>query len=168
MVHDTLADALAEQPFEDSGVPGADDDQIGVSVIRELRDRVGWLAYRRHVLGLDASGLEEFSRVLELFPVLVRRIDRIDRSRTPCGSDEDRCDARDDELRAEGLGEVGGALESAAGGLCVVEPDDDGLELHPVSLPPFVQNITCRAARRPQAASGRLRPPETPRGGTPA
>ena len=44
MVRDPLADALAEQPFEDSGVPGADDDQIGVPVIRELRDRVGRLA----------------------------------------------------------------------------------------------------------------------------
>ena len=56
--------------------------------------------------------------------------------------------------------------ERAAGGLCVVEPDDDGLELHPVTLPRFVQNITCRAARRPRAASGRLRRPGTPRAGT--
>ena len=44
MVRDPLADALAEQPFEDPGVVRADDDQVGVPVIRELRDRVGRLA----------------------------------------------------------------------------------------------------------------------------
>ena len=165
MVRDPLADALAEQPFEDSGLPRADDDQVGVQVIRELRDRVGRLAYRRHILGLDVAGLEELSRVLELFPVLLRRIDRIERSRIPCDSDEDRCDARDDELRAEGLGEVRGALESAAGGLRVVEPDDDGVELHPGHLPLQVEKITCRAARRRRAVSGRLPPPGTPPGG---
>jgi hypothetical protein len=109
MVRDAFAHALAEEPFEDSGLMRADDDQVGVPLVCELHDRLGRLACGGYVVRLDPAAFEEGSRVLELFAMLLRCVGRIERSCRSCNSDEDRCDARDNELRIEGLGEVGGA-----------------------------------------------------------
>src|SRR5438445_12496130 len=90
-MRDAPADALAEQALENVRLPGTDDDQVGVPLLRHLDDGLGRLADGGYELRLEVAPGEGLRRELELRAALLGCGGGI---RRPHGAGDPRQDAR--------------------------------------------------------------------------
>ena len=63
--HDVLGDCSLDEPLEEALAAHADDDQVDVTLLGELDDRLRGLAARRAELGLEPALAEDRARLLE-------------------------------------------------------------------------------------------------------
>jgi hypothetical protein len=145
-VRNRPADAVAQDALGQRGLARPDDDEVGVALLGELQDRVLRLAEARHVFGVDAAPLQPLGRAAQLGGVVLRRVGGIDRAGAAGACGRHRRHARDDEPAAEGLGELGGAIERALRGGGVVVAHDDGLHGR--------SSVRLASAAPPQAVCG--------------
>jgi hypothetical protein len=71
-VGDRPADVTVQQPIDEPGLVRADDDEVHVVLLGEVDDRVRRVAMREDALGLEASGGQQFARMLKFLGVALR------------------------------------------------------------------------------------------------
>src|SRR5919197_4192425 len=166
---DVLADAAAEQPLEKARFAGADDNQLGLTLLGGVDKLLRRLAGYANKFDLQVGvGEESLHPLAVLFPQLLVPLDNligvacrigVVRHQPERPGSADLCerlwrgDADDHHLRGEGAPVLGRALEGVFGGRRSVIADDDrllrapwGIDFHQSELFPYNAPVTLRKA----------------------